>query len=382
MGVAHRLSEQGESIKMWIQEPHQKMSGKGNFERVTSWRPHLSWADLVICDDAGMGSYEDTLKKLGKVVFSCNKLADMFQEDDEKKLQLFDKVGINHPLTFKWSHGIDIEWSESGFRLNRFPFRNEDIFQWAISNLKPGDDITVQEIVEGIEVTTEGWFNGRDWIKPFNHSFKDKYQANEDLGVDMGCMGNVVITSKGENKLAQETIMKLKPFLTNIGYRGPVSIDAVVNEEGVYAIEAKAGLGYDAIEALLEGLQEPAIDLFFETAIGVKKEMSVGSDQMISVRMYVTPEAPLAGMPIVGLNEHNLKHIFLSDVFKDAEGYKYSYGNGLLLKATASGRNIKEARNRVYRTLTNLTALGKQYRTDIGKKVPDSIARLEALGYL
>ena len=73
-------------------------------------------------------------------------------------------------------------------------------------------------------------------------------------------MGNVVIPTHG-NKLTDATIIKLAPFLKRISYRGPVDINTIVDEHRVYALEITARLGYDAIEALMEGLKEPVTDL-------------------------------------------------------------------------------------------------------------------------
>ncbi|MBU2249795.1 MAG: hypothetical protein KKD77_23815, partial [Gammaproteobacteria bacterium] len=122
------------------------------------------------------------------------------------------------------------------------------------------------------------------------------------------------------------------------------------------------GFDENAMDLLIEGLREPITDLIFETATGTKKEMNLTEDYLICVRVMSDRQNTM----IEGLNEENLKHIHLYNVSKDLAGNYYSWG-GTVLKVTARGRSIKEARRRVYRTLKNIHIDDIQYRTDIGE---------------
>lgn len=402
LGIAFKLAEEKNEVKMYIQDNQYKQAGIGIIERVDSWRPHAVWADLVICDMVGFGKYEQTLRKMGKVVFSCSKLADESELDRQKGMELFEKFEINIPETYNFSSPTEAEsivdlWEEPGFVIKpsgnlstakTYVCKHPDIYKWALSTIPNGTALIVQKIVEGIEVSTEGWFNGRDWIYPFNHTFEEKKFLDGNKGPNTGCMGNVVIPTYG-NKLTAATIVKIAPFLKRISYRGPVDINTIVDEHRVYALEITARLGYDAIEALMEGLKEPVTDLFFETAIGVKKSMNLTTDYMIAVRLSVPPwphgepDNEAVGMPIIGINEFNIKHLYLTDAYRDeGEDYLYAGGDGAILKVTARGRDIQEARNRVYRTIDNLTIQDVQYRSDIGLRAIKDIKQLKEWGWL
>jgi len=402
LGIAHKLSQEDNEVKMYIQDPQYKKAGVGIITRVASWRPHIVWADLVICDMVGFGKYEETFRKLGKVVFSCNKFADSAELDRAKGIELFEKFGIDIPETYNFTSAKEAEsiidlWEDPGFVIKpsgnistakTYVCTNPAIYKWALTTIPEGTPLIVQKIVTGIEVSTEGWFNGRDWIQPFNHTFEEKRFMEGDKGPNTGCMGNVVITTHG-NKLTDATIKRLTPFLKRIGYRGPMDINTIVTDDRLYALEITARLGYDAIEAIMEGLKEPVTDLFFETAIGVKKEMKVTADYMIAVRLSVPPwphgepDNESMGMPIIGINEHNLKHLYLTDAYRDeGEDYLYAAGDGAILKVTARGRDIREARSRVYRTINNLTIQDVQYRSDIGLRAEKDIKQLKDWGWL
>jgi phosphoribosylamine-glycine ligase len=85
----------------------------------------------------------------------------------------------------------------------------------------------------------------------------------------------------------------------------------------------------------------------------------------------------------MGLEDANLKHIFLTDVYLDNFGnYRWAGADGVLLKATARGRNIPEARRRAYRTIRNLSVLDAQYRQDIGAQSDRQIRELRGMGFL
>ena len=373
-------------------------AGEGIVRRVPAWRPELAQADLVICDMVGFGRYEATLKKLGKVTFSCSAEADKLELDRAYTMELFKEHGIGIPETYEFDSpedavGLVDIWEEPGFVIKpsgnaatskTFVVRHPEQYKWALKQLS-SDPLIVQALVSGIEISTEGWFNGRDWIQPFNHTFEEKKFLAGDKGPNTGCMGNVVVTTEG-NKLVDRTLKKLTSYLKGVGYRGPMDVNAIVNGDQLYALEITARLGYDAIEALMEGLKEPVTDLFFETAVGVKKEMDITKDYMIAVRGSVPPwphgEPDTHGMPVIGINEENLRHLYLTDVYKEDEQYLYAGGDGVVVKATAHGQSVEQAQSRVYRTLNNLTIQDMQYRLDIGNRVSNDVRLLKKWGWL
>lgn len=401
LGIAHRLAAEGNQVRMYVKDPRFRQAGEGLIEPISSWRPSLSWSDLIICDMVGFGKHEELFKTRGKVVFGCSKVMDMAELEREKGMELFERFGVPIPETYSFGNPKEAEaisdlWEDPGFVIKpsgnldtakTYVCKNPEIYKWALGNIPDGTKLIVQKIVNGVEVSTEGWFNGRDWIKPFNHTFEEKKLFEGDKGPNTGCMGNVVITTEGD-KLVDSTIRKVTPLLKRINYRGPVDINCIVNGEDLYALEFTARLGYDAIEALLEGIKESVTDLFFETAMGVKKEIDITKDYMIAVRVSVAPwphsepDKEDKGMPIIGLVEDNLKHIFLTDVYKDGVDYKYAAGDGVILKATARGRSIEEARSRVYRTIGNIMIQDAQFRNDIGLRAVQDIKKLKEWGWL
>jgi phosphoribosylamine-glycine ligase len=190
-----------------------------------------------------------------------------------------------------------------------------------------------------------------------------------------------------------------------VDYRGPIDVNCIVTEEAAYGLEATSRFGYDAIEALVEGLEEPFGEWLLTVATGTATSMVLTDDTIIAVRLSIPPHpfrAPNAsdyGEPVTGIDETSLRHLFLCDMWRDAEGvYRTAGADGVLLKATAIGRVERgkqapdgrtykpdytyEARRRVYRTMERIGVSGKQYRTDIGARVNNDVAQLKKWGWL
>lgn len=402
-GIAHRLVKDGHRVDLWTQKSHYKAALKGIVGRPGEWRPLVPDADLVLCDTVGFGHLAPMLSRMGKPMLGFNQFADVIELDRIKGMDTMKAVGINVPATKRCrtpEEAKKLPWeSDLGYVIKpcgnispglTYMCPTKDIYQWALSTYKEGQELIVQDVVDGVEVSTEGWFNGRDWISPFNHTFEEKAFMPVKGAPMTGCMGNVVMTVSKPDRLCQETVMKMTNALRVAGYRGPLDVNAIVTKDKVYALEFTARFGYDAIEALMEGLQEPIADLLFETAVGIKKGMEVTNDLMIAVRVSQPPFPDdneeqarfYRGSPVDGLTELDQPHVLFSDVMLE-DGKPVAAGvDGLLLKATAFGRTIPEAKKRVYRTISNIKVVDIQYRSDIGDRVPADLALLKQWGWV
>jgi phosphoribosylamine--glycine ligase len=355
----------------------------------------------VICDLVGFSEYAPLFKRLGKPLLGCSEIADVLELDRRRGLEVMKLAGISIPTThyfdspksaetLTWSHapGYVVKPSDNLSVGKTYLCEQEGMYQWALSTLPPNQALVVQEIVSGVEVSTEGWFNGRDWVPPFNHTFEEKKLAAGGVGPMTGCMGNVVFPLREPNKLVRETVMKLEPMLRKVGYKGPLDINCIVGEKSANALEITARFGYDALEALMHGTKGPFGSFLFDVATGVAKSIPVlGYDYLIAVRV-VCPEYPYGradqkarGMPVFGL-EGPGGSVFPCDVYKEKEKYYYAASDGVLAKVAANGRDVREARRRVYKRVDDVRASGVFYRNDIGARVERDMNQLKAWGWL
>lgn len=405
-GLAYRLNQEGHTVDLWIKNSEYKEDLKGYVNRIESWRPYAAKADLVLCDMVGFAQYAEFFQRLGKPTLCCNPIGDILELDRKRGMQAFEQVGINIPETFFFktpAEAAKLEWTSStGYVVKPFGnldtgktyiIPNQELYNWALSTFDKSQELIIQtRITDAIEVSTEGWFNGREWIDPFNHTFEEKYHMEGDVGKMTGCMGNVVLPISKPDRLTRETVMRLEPILRKAAYKGPIDVNCLVQKDRLFALEMTCRFGYDALEALMTGLTEPTGNMLFEVAAGIKKRMDLRSDFLIAVRVARDPypagycsilgKDADRGMPITGLSEKDMQFVYLCGVYKENNTIKYAASDGIILKATAFGRSIKEARHRVYRVVKNVQAIDIQYRTDIGSRAETDIEKLRAWGWL
>jgi hypothetical protein len=191
------------------------------------------------------------------------------------------------------------------------------------------------------------------------------------LGPDVGCMGAMLRVIKKW----PDFVEKIGSGLRKLGVRDLVSIPFNSDME---VLSVGCGFVYDIIEAIAEGIREPMSDFLFRLANGIPESFDMTTDCVVTVRLTIPPfPYPLSAedkLEIIGLDEHNLKHVFLSDVCFLDDKYFACTTTGNTLKAAARGRDLREAQRRVYRTLGNISIPAKQYRNDVGDCVSEVLS--------
>jgi len=87
-------------------------------------------------------------------------------------------------------------------------------------------------------------------------------------------------------------------------------------------------------------------------------------DYLLSIE--VTNRDPgMYGAPILGLEDENLKHVFLQSIYKDETSYMMSGEAAPVYTAVARGQNLREASRRVYRTIGEVQFPRMQYLPNI-----------------
>ena len=117
-------------------------------------------------------------------------------------------------------------------------------------NRKECSSIDLQKRVDGIELGVARYFNGKDWVGPIEMNIEHKKLFPGGLGPKTAEMGTLIWYDANEdNKLFNETLAKLKPYLRRINFRGDIDINCIANESGAIPLEATPRFGYPAIHA-------------------------------------------------------------------------------------------------------------------------------------
>ena len=109
--------------------------------------------------------------------------------------------------------------------------------------------VVLQRRIFGVEIAVSRFFNGTDWIGPIVMNVEHKKFFPGDLGPKTGEMGTLMWYDADEsNRLFKETLLLLKPYLQQGGFRGIVDINCIVNEEGAFPLEVTSRFGYPATQ--------------------------------------------------------------------------------------------------------------------------------------
>ncbi len=409
LGIAQKMQEEGNDVKVFIKERGFDLPGVGIVDRITSWRPLASdWADLVIADMVGFGKLQSVMDKFDVLHFGFSEIADLMELDRIKQMQLLKRVGIPLPETHEIdnpSGALDLldMWDQThpGFVIKpsgnldtgkTFLCETIDTYKWALEQFSGDQDLVIQRIVKGVEISTEGWFDGTKWLEPFNHTFEEKRFLGPEVGPNTGCMGNLVslISDPGSDKMVKE-LKKLTPFLSAAKYVGPIDLNAIVNKHGVFGLELTTRLGYDAIEALYELMEEPLATTIVSVVAGAKKRLEMKDGELaIAARLTVPPfphrkaDKRDAGLPVdlPSKTEGRWPHYFFTDVYKDKGKLKWAATDGVLMKVAAAGKSVRVAKQLLQQRIDKVKVLDLQYRTDIGDRFEEDMKRLVEFGAL
>ena len=405
MGLALRLQAEGHSVKLKIFDSHFEHQGKGLVDLCGEYE----FGQTVIADVTDYGPLLDKFRDEGAKIFAGGVYADKLEKDRTLAKEVMDEAGILTPKAK--SAG---SWEDAARLVKEFGEISERIVikpEGSLSGVVPsycaksvedglamleqfrGEhpqseiDITIQEFIEGVAVSTEGWFFGKDWSEGmFNHTIERKHFLNDDLGPSGGCTGNVVWKCDSSDPLVTETLLKLTDEFRKHLYVGPIDINCIVNKEGVYGLEFTPRFGYDAFPTLLYTLCDFDFGRFVDCASRfVDSGDSLNEGFGAGVRLSVPPwpnekHRHDGNVQIRGLDDVEDRKLFypFGVGFSDDKLHT-TQGAGIVGVANGFGSTIGKAFNRAYELVKKIQVPELQYRTDLAKQFTKDFEELESL---
>ena len=402
LGLSQRLVSEGHDVRFYIKSPGFQYAGLGIVTRENSFRPFLSWADLVISDSDGFGHLEKIIQKKEIPFIGFNPMADLLGSDKTRMLQLFDHFQLPYPDTHVFdtpeiAEDLVHDWTPLGYLVRplfysdgcSYTCKTQEEYLYALSNYSGHVSVMAQEIVDGIDVCVQGWFNGDNWVEPFTYVFEERRFLDGDRGANTICMGAVVVPANRDGSLVG-LLKRLTPFLSRIGYAGPIDLYVIVNgaDPVVWAITAR--FSYDALEAFVGLIDENVGEFLYDVAMGKREHVTLSNSFGMAVRLTLPPyPAPINsethGRPLPN-NLQNDEHFLLADCYKSrimqtgGKGLFWAASSGVLAKAIGHGRSIKGLRENIYERISKVDIQDLQYRKDIGLRVGKDLKRLRKSG--
>lgn len=243
----------------------------------------------------------------------------------------------------------------------------------------------LQEVVEGVELSNEGWWDGNKWVH-FNRTFEEKKLMTGNLGPSIGSQNNVVWIARNPKGLLMEQFHKLEPYLRKANYVGPMDINAIVSEKDhkPYFLEFSPRLGYDAIYNLL-ALNMDSLTSFFTQGfnVGFRDEISASQRLSIPPFPYAVPSliSKYAHDVAIGGKLEDMPWFWAQDVYQRPCGLACAGTDGILGVVTATAPKMWEAVDEVYARLKRMKiSQDPQYRKDLGVRAEKDFRKLRRWG--
>jgi len=219
----------------------------------------------------------------------------------------------------------------------------------------------------GIPIELVAWWNGLAFTTPMVVHNITRFM-NNNLGSSVTSVGNVIHSLLFTSELLTETMCKMTAILCKSSFRGCFGMKCLVNDDRVECVEFNTNPYY--LSSMLEVYKGSVVQLLYSIANGGKIDGEFTSDYGVSILASVPPYPSEVKSNIltsvVGLNEKNVKHVYVMDAAYFNNELVCAGSSGKLAFVSARGRDIKEACRRAYKTLSHLGINNIQYRTDVG----------------
>lgn len=420
LDFAMRAEAQGHEVR-WFLGPD-KLNGGGRYvvgdglvNKVTDWRSHMNWADLVLNSDNSKYTHElEGWRNRGYPLFCANVECTSWEIERMTGQQVFADCGINCPevVEFKrYDEAIAHQMANMGTRYVCKPCADVDkslsyvskgapdmlfmLEHWKGNGKKPVPFI-FQEFFPGIEMAVGGWMGRDGFASCVLENFEFKKFMNDDKGVNTGEQGTVMkYVSWEESLLAQQCLAPLEARLIREGYTGYIDVAVMINDKGeLCPLEFTTRHGWPLFQ-IQQALHPDVCNWMLDLLHG-RDTFHPSTD--IAVGVVVTlPEFPyshmtrkeVTGFPVWGITPSNRFNIHPAEMML-GEGFNekgqkepmlVSAGDYLLV-ATGTGKSVQQAKKRAYGVIDELEIPNSpMYRTDIGNRLEKQLPKLQALGF-
>jgi phosphoribosylamine--glycine ligase len=377
---------------------------------------------LVVVDDVGFGAWQDRLRGEGYSVVGGSAGGDRLELDRVHCQQVLADVGVrtvpihqfdrrDDAIAFLRAHPGRWVLEQNGNHdkafcyVGRLPDGSDVLDLMEYYGRKDPDDAShfiLQQHVDGLEIGVARYFNGFEWVGPVELNVEHKHLFPGGLGPKTDEMGTLMWYDGGtDSRLFREVLAPLAPHLRQVGFRGDIDINCIVNEQGAFPLEATARFGCPATQLQMELHASPWTGFLSAVARGKDYPLEVrqgyGVVMLVAIPPFPYCQCSPAERPLPrGLRIHfrtepdagELRHYHFEEVgaVRDAQGresYHTLTDSGYVLHVSALGETVEEARQAALRRAENVVIPKMFYRNDIGEKFARrDRALLEGWGWL
>ncbi|MEJ6547169.1 MAG: phosphoribosylamine--glycine ligase [Flavobacteriaceae bacterium] len=407
LDMAYAMQQEGHQIKFYVGDKPSREIGYGFVPKVTDWKKHEDWADLIIFDYTGYGAICEALRAKGKLVFGGTTYTDSLELDRDFGQAELKKLGIK-TLPYKDFESFQEAIAYVKKNPNAYVVKPSGETQEYKQLLFVGSDdegldvirvlqayekswgnsfgnFQLQRKVKGVEISVSAYFNGKQFIYPINITFEHKKLFPKELGVSTGEMGSSMFWTK-DSPIFDATLKKFEPLLATQDFVGQLDINCIVNGSGIYPLEFTSRFGYPQIYIQRAGIIEPLGALFYKLAAGISFKIQVKKGFQVGAYMVVPPFPfddkktfkLFSKDSVIVFKKPQKEGIHPIHLKKINEEWLITGNTGIALLVTGTGLSMKDAQKLMYNRIQNVIINNAYYRTDIGDRWADDFDKLWA----
>ncbi|MCD6358890.1 MAG: phosphoribosylamine--glycine ligase [Dehalococcoidia bacterium] len=239
-----------------------------------------------------------------------------------------------------------------------------------------GDKILIEECLFGKEVSLIAFTDGKTII-PMVPACDYKRALDNDMGANTGGMGTYSPPGFFDRSLLDLTVETiLKPTIQalaqeGISYKGVLYAGLMLTADGPKVLEFNVRFGDPETQVVLRRLNTPLVDILLAINDGTLDKVNIEWSDNACVGVVMAsggyPNKYKSDFPVSGLDKVDNDIIVFHAGTKLKKGQVVTSG-GRVLTVTAMGKDIAEARTKVYKNIPHIDFQGKQYRKDIAAR--------------
>jgi phosphoribosylamine--glycine ligase len=239
-----------------------------------------------------------------------------------------------------------------------------------------GKAVVIEEFLQGPEVSIHALVDGSSYL--LLPSAQDHKRALDgDLGLNTGGMGTYSpvpqLTAELESTVRNEVLDRFIAGIKadGIRYKGALFPGLILTEAGPRVLEFNSRFGDPETQVLMSRLETDLLDLLEACIDGTLAQQSprwkAGSAVCVIAASDGYPGAYETGKPISGLADAAGTAVVFHAGTRQENGRLVTAG-GRVLGVTATGADLREARDRAYQATARISFEGMHFRGDIGAK--------------
>jgi phosphoribosylamine--glycine ligase len=237
-----------------------------------------------------------------------------------------------------------------------------------------GERVIIEECLVGKEVSLLSFSDGKTAI-PMVPACDYKRVFDGDKGPNTGGMGSYSPPGFfGKEMIRQVLESVIRPTIAAMKeagtpYKGVLYTGLILTERGPVVLEFNARFGDPETQAILPRLKTDLVDIMLAVVNGNLDKIKIEWDSNPCVGVVMAsggyPGEYRTGFPITVSDKIDKDiNIFYAGAKMQDGGHIVTDG-GRVLTVTATGRNMKDARDKVYRNIKHVNFEGCHYRKDI-----------------